>query len=410
MLRRSQSVGIFAAIFLTWAAMPPVPRSFAQELTPAPERQIDLRALNFAPPKIPNYSNGEVFSDISLLFQDVHPHVEFVSGNEVAVYFSDVVDERVTERYGQSTAHEPAHHMEALFLDTDDGTLISHLMWRTRERRFFNTRYDTQARMMGVKGGFLVHANNTLALYSPDLQKKQEIQLDSSSEYAAMVAPGGDVFFLEQGSPGVATSSGAVSMVVNGDSEHLPVAKGEWRSSDAFQKLRGMDLFPGSAESVSSDAFAGTWFKCIDLQQMGSPRSHLTCTDPYRYGQPMFVTDSELVLNYPGGFQVLSTSGDVLWERQISSAHMAYDVYDCVRSLDGSRFALSVLAYRKIEFENIKIPKRWFAVIVYDRSQRTKVFSVVLKSEKGPVIAVSPAGDRLAILSGATLFLYKLSR
>jgi hypothetical protein len=410
MHRRAQWVCIFAAIFLTWTAMPLVPRSFAQEATPAPERQIDLRTLNYRTPEIPNYANREIFSDLSLLFQDVHAHLEFVSEKEFAVYFSDAVGERVTARNSQSTAPESDHHMQAFLLNSDDGDLVSHLVWQTRERRFFNVRYDTQARMMGVKGGFLVHANNTLAFYSADLQKKQEIQLNPSLEYAAMVAPGGDVFFLEQGSPGVPNSSGGVSTVANGDSEHLPVAHGEWRSSETFEKLRGMDLFPGSAESVSSDAFAGTWFKCIDVQRVGVSRNHLSCTDPYRYGQPMFLSDSELVLNYPGGFQVLSTSGDVLWEREISSAHMAYDLYDCVRSLDGSRFAMSVLAYRKIEFENTKIPKRWFAVLVYDRSQRNKVLLVALKSEQAPLIALSPEGDRLAILRGTTLSLYKLSR
>jgi hypothetical protein len=199
-----------------------------------------------------------------------------------------------------------------------------------------------------------------------------------------------------------------VSLIVNGDSEHLPVAHGEWRSSETFEKLRSMDLFPGSAESVSSYAFAGTWFNCINLQPVGLPRSHLSCTDPYKYGAPMFLSDSELVLNHPLGFQVLSTGGDVLWERQISSDHTAYSLYDCVRSLDGSRFAMSIFVYRKIEFENTKIPKRWFAVIVYDRSQRTKVLLVPLKSEQAPAIALSPEGDCLAILSGTTLFSYRL--
>jgi hypothetical protein len=399
---------ILAFILLLWAPTRLIPSSFAQEATSAPERQIDLRTFSFEPPQAPNHKNSEVFADLSLLFQDVHTRIEFVSGRELVVYFSNPVDERVTARSGQSSHSQPAHNMQALFVNLDNGILISRKVWETRSRRFFNYRYDTQATIMPVRAGFLVHANNSLVLYSPDLQKTQEIQLDPSFEYSAMVAPGGNVSFLEQSTPGAATSSGGVSMVVNGDSDHWPVAHGEWRSSETFEKVRSMDLFPGAAESVSSDAFAGTWFKCVDLQRAGLPNSHLSCTDPYRYGRPMFLSDSELVLNYPGGFQVLSTSGDVLWERQISSDHTAYDLYDCVHSLDESRFAMSVFAYRKIEFENTMIPKRRFAVIVYDRSQRTKVFSVVVNSEQALTIALSPEGDRLAILSGTTLFLYRI--
>lgn len=400
---------VLATILVVAIPTPVMPKNAARPANPLPERQIDLRTLGLEPPKVPNYKNGEIFADLSLLFENHDLQIEFVTGKELVVYFSDTVDERTSARSGQSPSLQDPHRMEAFFVNVDNGNLVSHQVWRTRRRRFFakNELYDTQARIKAVRSGFLVHANNTLALYSPDLQEKQEIQLDPSLEYSAMVAPGGDVFFLEQSMAGVAVSSGSVSMLMAGDSEHVPVAHGEWRSSETFEKLRSRDLFPGAAISVSSDAFAGTWFKCIDIQRADSSQSHLACADPYRYGAPMFLSDSELLLNYPGGFQVLSAGGDVLWGRQISD-HKNYDLYDCVRSPDERRFAMSVFAYRKIEFDNTKIPKRWFAVLVYDRSQRTKVFSVVIKSEDASGVALSPEGDRLAILSGTTLLLYKL--
>ncbi len=408
MRRRTQWVCIFAAIFLTWTAMPALPTRDTQTAIPVPERQIDLRALNFAQPKIPNYSNSDIFSDISLLFQDVHAHVEFVSESELVVYSSQIVDERVVARNGQSPAPEPAHSMQAFFVDTDDGNLISHQVWQTRRRTFFNTKTDSQAQIMPVRDGFLVHANNTLALYSGDLHKKQEIQLDPFSEYAAMVAPGGDVFFLERSSPGVVVRSGSVSMVVNADSGLL-TGYGEWRSSETFEKLRSVDLYPGAAQSVSSDSFAERWYLCVDLQRADSSQSHLCCGDPCRYGQAMFLDDHEIVMQVRSGFQVLSTSGEVLWRREDPNWNN-FGVDDDARSLDGSRFAMLLFAYRKIGFDDTKIPKRWFAVFVYDRAQRTKVFSVVLKSENAPAFALSPQGDRLAILNGSTLLLYKISR
>jgi hypothetical protein len=391
---------------LLGAAVPALPTRATQTAIPVPERQIDLRAMNFAQPKIPNYSNSELFSDISLFFQDVHPHVEFVSESELVVYSSDVVDERVAARKGQLPSPEPAHSMQAFFVDADDGNLISHQVWQTRRRRFFNTKSDTQAQIMPVRDGFLLHANDTLALYSADLHKKQEIQLDPSSEYAALVAPGGDVFFLERSNPGVIVRSGSVSAVVNAESGLL-TAHGEWRSSETFEKLRSRDLYPGAAQSVSSDSFAERWYQCVDLQRADSPQSHLCCGNPCSYGLAMYLDDREIVMLIRSGFQVLSTSGEVLWRREDPNWNN-FEFYDDARSLDGSQFAMLLFAYRKIKFDDTQMPKRWFAVLVYDRGQRTKVSSVVLKSENAPAFALSPEGHRLAVLSGTSLLLYRI--
>lgn len=404
-MHRVTMIAFALGVFLVTSTIA-TPNLAAQKATPLPEREIDLSALNFEQPKVPNYKNNEIFANLSLLFQDVHAHVEFIDAKELVVYFSDVVDERVKAQNGQPPSSPPAHRMEALFLDVETGNLISHQAWQTRERRFFNTLYDTQARIMPVRGGFLVHADNLLTLYAPDLQEKEEMQLNPLHEYAATVAPGGNVFFLQQDSPGIAIRSGPVSMVVNGDN----VARGEWRSSESFEKLRARDLFPGAAESVSTNAFAGKWYSCIDIQGADSTQSHLCCDDPCRYGQPMFLDDRQVVSCFRRGFRVLSTEGAVLWSRE-DPAWKTWkdgDLWDDVRSLDGSRFAELRVAHRKLMFDGTQIPKRWFAVLLYDRSQRTKVFSVVLKPENVPTIALSPAGDRLAILSGTTLLLYRI--
>jgi hypothetical protein len=381
------------------------PKPGVQTAIPLPERQIDLSALNFVQPKNPNYKNSEIFSNLSLLFQDVHAHVEFIDDKELVVYFSEVVDERLKAQNGQPPPSPPAHRMEALFLDLETGNLISHEVWQTRERRFFNTRYDTQAQIMPVRAGFLVHAGDTLTLYAPDLTKKREMQLNLLYEYAATVAPGGDVFFLQEDNPGTPIRSGVVSMVM-GDN----VAHGDWRSSETLQKLRGRDLFPGAAESVSTNAFAGKWYSCIDIQGADSTQSHLCCDDPCRYGSPVFLDDRQVVSSFRGGFRVLSTQGEVLWAREDPDwkTYKDGDVWDKARSLDGSRFAELRIAYRKLKFDDTQIPKQGFGVLVYDRSRRTKVFSVVFKPELAPTIALSPTGDLLAILSGTTLLLYRI--
>ncbi len=399
---------ILGAFLLLFTPPLTIPKSDEQSLSPLPERQIDLRALGVEPPKASELSKGQIRADPSLLFDDDHLRVLFIDETKLAVYGSDPVDEHAAGSRIQSASSEEGRRMEAFFVNTDNGNIVSHQVWQTRRRRFFNERYDTQARIMPVRDGFLVHANSSLLLYSPDLQKKREMQLDPSSEYAVMVASGGDVFFIERSMPGVVKNSNGISMVVNGDSQHVPVARGEWLSSETFEKIHSIDLFPGVAASVGSVAYAGPWYKCLDLQPADSTRSHLCCGDPCGNGLPMFLNDREVVSHFRSGFQVLSTSGEVLWGREASNWR-DFDFYDSVRSLDGSRFAMSIVAYRRTRFDDTQIPERSFAAVVYDRVQRVKILSIVCRSDNSPEIALSPGGGRLAILNGPTLFLYKLS-
>jgi hypothetical protein len=411
MLKLNARPLVTAVLVLSTAISSPLTRSdcAAQKVTPEPEQKIDLKALNFAQPKIPNYKNNEIFSNIALLFQDVHAHVEFVDSKSAVVYFSDVVDERPNAQEGQRSAAPPTRRMEALFLDVESGTLISHQAWPTRERRFFNILYDTQARIMPVQGGFLVHADNALTLYAPDLRKKQEMQLDPQYEYAATVAPGGDVFFLQKDNPGVPVRSGIVSTVVSADSG-LFTAHGDWRSSQTLETLGGRALFPGSAQSVGTHAFAGRWYNCIDIQGADLTQSHLCCGDPCRYGQALFLDDDEIVSFFRSGFQVLSARGEALWGREITGWKnwQNFVLLDQVRSLDGSRFAVLFYADRRFEFDGTAIPKKRFGLLVYDRSQKAKVFSVVTEAGSTPPIALSPEGDRLAILCDTTLLVYRI--
>ena len=397
---------IFATILFLWIPTHLMPRGISQVATPPPEREINLRGVGVEPPKALKYENSEIFSDLSLLFDDDNLRILFINEGELAVYFSDPVDERTTRGTDPSSS-TPSHRMEAFFISLDNGSLVSHQVWQTRRRRFISDTYDSQARILAVRDGFLVHAGNILALYSPKLQKKHEIQFDPSLEYAAIVAPGGDDFFLEQSSPGVPVSSDGVSMVVQGDSEHMPIAHGEWRSSATFEKLRSMNLYPGTAVSVASDAFAWRGAQCLELQRADASKSHVCCGDPCGYGGPKFVSDKELISCYLSGFQVLSIGGESLWGRRAADPEV-HLVEGCVPSLDGSRFAIAASWNHRTEFDGTEIPRGSITFIVYDRSRRAKVFNVVVKSEDAYQFALSPSGDRLAILSGTTLFVYRI--
>jgi hypothetical protein len=130
--------------------------SFAQERTASPARELDLRVLGF---KLPADTPQGTVGHPAVLFDDSRARVVFVDPRQLAVYFSDGVSDR------------PAAQMEAFFVDTDTSKLVSHEVWHTRKRRFFNERYDTQARIIPIAHGFLVHTDNSMRVYSASHDK-----------------------------------------------------------------------------------------------------------------------------------------------------------------------------------------------------------------------------------------------
>jgi hypothetical protein len=79
--------------------------------------------------------------------------------------------------------------------------------------------------------------------------------------------------------------------------------------------------------------------------------------------------------------------------------------------MDGSRFAISLTAYKKkVEFDGIPVARSPLETMaVYDETCRRSIFSVSTPEGRADsVFALSPDGRTLAVLAGATVSIYRL--
>lgn len=354
-----------------------------------PSLEIQLLALGFQPPVSTHYSNEVALANPALLMDNTRTRLTFVDENTLAVYFSHLY--KSGDPIGApASSPDSTGLMEAFFIDTNSGSLISRKTWETRRRRWFNDLYDTQARIIAVQDGFLVHAKNTLRLYSTDLQQKRELPLTDSDIVSAQVAPLGRTIHL-----GLQNGIDAKS------------AEGEWLNSNTFEKLYAETENAGVMSS-SDDAVVERMFQCIDLLKAGESPRELCCGKPCSDAGADFLTDKEIVLGYNRGFRVLSTSGEVLWGRDGPEVR-DYLVEDYKRSLNGNRLAISLYGSHRIVFDQITIPKEpYHTILVYDESKRDRVFTISAKSLDPIGLALSPNGQILAVLTGTVIRLYKI--
>ena len=117
--------------------------------------------------------------------------------------------------------------MEAFFLKSSNRRVYSRKTWPTIRRRWLNERWDTQARIVAVPGGFLIHAENSLVLYSSEREQKGNLPLETGLRWAVTVAPIGRTIHLQR---------------IHDDNQ----AEGEWRTSDGLTKLRTQNEMAGS--------------------------------------------------------------------------------------------------------------------------------------------------------------------
>ncbi len=343
--------------------------------------EIHLRDLGYQSMNEYHHIGAGIPRDLSLLNDDDKKGLLFTDEKTLAVYVSHF-QSATDGSMGQGT-----RDMEAFFLDFHSGTLISRKTWPTIKRRWLNERWDTQARIMAVHGGFLVHAGNALVLYSADQEKKREFPLAVGSRWAAVVPPMGRTIHLQR---------------IDRDE-----TEGTWLDSDTLTKLRSQREIEGIT-SASDDAVVTKLAHCMQLQTFGKLPRNL-CSDPCRLGLPEFLSDAEVLSVYRNGFSVLSASGEKLWTREVPDAKNRI-VESHQRSLDGSRFALSLRGGRNTSFDGVKVPKGELAIVVYERSTRTEVFHVSIGRVAEPVaFALAPDGSTLAILVGEMLRVYKVS-
>jgi len=352
-----------------------------KDSTAAPVVEIHLRDLGYHPTPGYRYGGTGIPRDLSVLYDDDKKRLAFIDEKSLVVYISHF------QPQSQKDGLPESRDMEALFVDTRSGALISRKTWPTIKRRWLNERWDTQARIMAVHGGFLVHAGNSLMLYSVDQKKKGELPLEIGSRWAAVVPPLGRTIHLQR---------------IDGDE-----AEGDWFASDTLTKLRSQHEIEGIT-SASDQAVVTKLAHCLQLQAVGESPRNLCCSDPCRLGLPEFLSEAEVLSVYRNGFSVLTTSGEKLWSQETPDGKNRF-IESHTRSLNGNRFALSLRGDRHTVFDLVKVPNGELAIFVYDHSTRTQVFHLTLGRVAELVhFALSPDGSTLALLVGETVRVYKI--
>ena len=378
----------------------------AKEAQPLPSAMIDLSTLGYRKANAVHVSDKEAFRNSALFMQDDQSRLSFVSPNTLAVYFTLLFNGTDAE-----TRPSSGYQMEAFFVDVDARKLIKRQNWNTLKRQWFNDSYDTEGRVIEVHNGFLVHAGGMLELYTPDLRLVNKYNLctdepECKGMWSVKAAPGGDVIYVQPFAQLNQVRRGTVSYFAGAGE-----ANGRWLRSESFQKIGNQNYF-GGPDSISNNAIVTEMAHCLDLQGIGEPSHHLSCSNPVAYGFPTFLNDREILSVHDDGFSVLSTEGTEIWTKGGSdpSGRRTFFVGSHRRSMDGARFAVSLSGSKKVEFDGVRLARGPFeTIVVYDEKCRQRVFNVTYRiGARDSDFALSPDGRTLAVLAGAAINVYKL--
>jgi hypothetical protein len=342
--------------------------------------EIQLCDLGYQPAKDTRKKGSGIPRDLSILYDDANPRLTFIDEKSLVVYVSRF------QSQPQQDGSPESRSMEAFFIDTSSGVLVAHKAWPTRRRRWFNERWDTEARVIALGEGLLVHAGNKLTLYSADFKERASLPLDEGSLWAVTVTPTGRVFHLQR---------------INGDQ-----AEGEWLSSDTLARLRSQYEEPGIT-SASEHAVVTALSHCAQLQAIGDSPRDLCCSDTCRAALPEFISGNEVLLVCRNGFRVLSINGEELWKVETAKNIRNGAIADRQLSLNGNRFAIALNGDRGAIFDRVKVPNGQSVVMVYDVPRRAPVFRTAISGNSFS-FALSPDGGMLAVLIGDTVRLYKI--
>jgi hypothetical protein len=346
--------------------------------------EIKLRSLGYQKPAEENFSDTAIARNPSLLLRETHSRVTFINDDMLVVYFSRAINA------GKDTTRFP-QVLEAFFVDTRSGRLISHKDWPTRYRRWFNDSFDTEGRIMPLQNGFLVHSGDSLRLYSSDFQLKRELLLDDGPKWSVRIAPLGRAIQALQ----ISDSGG----------------EAEWLDFETLDTVGENHQFPG-VQSISGErAVVSILPPCLDLQRDGDLVRHLICGGAFSNEMPIFLADNDILV-LGRGFEVFSKKGEVLWKRHADAKLRNESVGVALRSLNGNRFAFWLTGWsRSSMFDGTRIRKGYRTILVYDSFKRIKVFEASVRdSSAGFDFALSPNGDSLAVLAGESLYIYALPK
>jgi len=341
---------------------------------------ISLTGIGYKPETGCGYKGKDVPSDLTSLNDDDKLRLSFPSDGLLAVYRSACRPSLATIRSSDSKVRE----MEAWFVDPSTGKLVGTEAWPTAKRRWLNDRWDTQARIIPVQSGFLVHAGPFLYFYTFNREKKVQLPLDPDSRWAVkVVRPGSEIHLQE-----ISDDESAV---------------GRWLSSETLKQEHRQSEFAGIT-SASSKAAVTLLAHCLHIQPLSAKEYDLYCPASRDLGLPEFLNDSEVLAISGKSVVLLSLKSEKLWSREASSDH---SIINDKISLRGNRFA--ILLRGRTTFDGTEVPKHKESVVVYDSEKRIQIFHSVVAGEfEVTDFALSPDGKALAVLKADNIQIYDL--
>jgi hypothetical protein len=369
---------------------------------PPPSWSAELKSYGWAPPKSP--SNKAFFKDFSIAkleASDQNTRVSFLNGDVVVAYH--------TKQEGQDW-RTASRHLEAFFISTKDGSLLSRKEWETVVRGSESDLRDSESRLIPLSNGrFLVFASRAMMLYVSGLELIKQEKLDPSTSAdlwsAQSVAGGHEIFLRHQSSSDQQTTY-------------------YWLASDTLLPLSQMPGFRGANFSVVAIAGDDSVLTSLGFSKPGittglgriglDGSTKIICSDQLcrEDGMAAVVSPRRIAISGMRGIGVVDPEQGLLWSKQIPSKSNANDFqFGQIRTaMSANEFAVWITAYHKTLFDGVQVNSHP-TLFLYDATNPKLLFTVPVKQKSGDFdFALSPDGSQLAIFDGAGIRLYAIRR
>jgi hypothetical protein len=365
-----------------------------------PRWVAQLKNYGWSAPKAE--SNKAFFRDFALSkleATDIRTRVAFISEAQAVVFHTQQVGE------DWQTA---SRHLQAFFINTDDGTLLTRKEWPTAIRGSENDQIDSESRIIPVKDGIAVIAKPAIILYDRRLGMVKQRQMEPSAAgdlwSVQSVANGRELFVRHQSSanqlanyswldsaslPEVSTMQGPT-----GKQFSVPVTPGE-----NFVLTYSEFLHPGVSTGItklSSDGSART----ICSAQLCREDHSIAYSSPF------------VVVSGRRGIAVADVDHGLRWSKQIPpTADPNEFQFSSIRtSMSGNTFAVWLSSTRNTSFDGVPVGKTP-RMYVYDTESGKLLVTFLIQRQSGDFeFALSPNGSQLIILDGAGVGLYAVPR
>jgi hypothetical protein len=355
---------------------------------------VDLRKVGWTPPE---YESNRAFFKVvgsgRLESIDNNTRIAFLSEDVVVAYH--------TKQEGKDW-HTAPRVVEAFFVRTKDGSLVSVKTWPTSLRRSLSDRRDSEGRILPLYGGrFLVFANGTMSLYGDGLELLKQQKLASPTEadlWAGQSVSKGREIFLRRES----TSAREVTY--------------SWLSADNLEAKYEMPGYRSSDFSVlglvCADQNAVFTLSPSGLRMIErSEQVRTICDEQFCRGDGVvnILSLRQVGLSTKDGFGIVDADRGLIWSRLLhgSGNRGTFDFGEMRSASSGIRFAVWVTAIKKGVFDGIEV-KGSPILLVYDRPDPTsRPLTISINPVDGQWdYAFSPGGAKLALFDGAKLRIY----